>query len=265
MIRAHVVSPYYEKGSRGAAEKQVFVSAARYHPVGLLPTRPLKPKTYVVRAEPDQSKPVGPPGVTTKVDKHFQQYRSNYNYPPPHYGGVPPSYPPPPPNQPPESDKDKYISGYAKSIIASAFVIGLGVGVYFDSEVTVTPTHISSTELIDRYAPSADICMAYGYSATVFDIRAFVSYNPFNVYIAQPVVKSGCVMRRANTGVLEQEALVTKREVDLCKQRMNTFAFVGDLQNAPEVNCVYHSEEAENEFLTTIKRPNLFDFGKPTE
>ena len=34
-----------------------------------------------------------------------------------------------------------------------------------------------------------------------------------------------------------------------CKRNMNTFAFVGDLANHPEVSCVYHSEEAENQFL----------------
>ena len=28
---------------------------------------------------------------------------------------------------------------------------------------------------------------------------------------------------------------------------MNTFAFVGDLEGSPEVSCVYHSEEAENQ------------------
>lgn len=28
---------------------------------------------------------------------------------------------------------------------------------------------------------------------------------------------------------------------------MNTFAFVGDLDRSPEVSCVYHSEEAENQ------------------
>lgn len=204
-----------------------------------------------------------PQGNTTKVEPTFQKPKANYDYAPPHYGGIQPHYPPyVPPQLPPVEGSEKVLSGYAKAIVATAFVIGLGAGVYFDSEVTVTPTHISSTELIDRYAPSADICMAYGYSATVFDIRAFVSYNPFNVYIAQPVVKSGCVMRRANTGVLEREALVSKREVELCKQRMNTFAFVGDLQNAPEVNCVYHSEEAENEFLSSIKRPNFFELAQ---
>jgi len=38
-------------------------------------------------------------------------------------------------------------------------------------------------------------------------------------------------------------------QVNACKRNMNTFAFVGDLANHPEVSCVYHSEEAENQFL----------------
>jgi hypothetical protein len=40
----------------------------------------------------------------------------------------------------------------------------------------------------------------------------------FNVYTAQPVIKSGCVLRRANVGVLEREALVTTKEVEACKR-----------------------------------------------
>lgn len=32
-----------------------------------------------------------------------------------------------------------------------------------------------------------------------------VTYNPFNVYISQPQVKGGCVLRRANVGLLERE------------------------------------------------------------
>ena len=50
-------------------------------------------------------------------------------------------------------------------------------------------------------------------------------------------------------GILERENLVEKKDVDSCKNRMNTFAFTGDLKNAPEVSCVYHSEEAENQYL----------------
>ena len=38
--------------------------------------------------------------------------------------------------------------------------------------------------------------MANGASAMVFDQRVFMSLNPFNMYVAQPEVKPGCVLRR---------------------------------------------------------------------
>lgn len=60
-------------------------------------------------------------------------------------------------------------------------------------------------------------------------------------------VKPGCILRRSNVNVLEREHLVTGKQVDQCKKRMNTFGFVGDLSKDPEVSCVYHSEEAENQ------------------
>jgi hypothetical protein len=47
--------------------------------------------------------------------------------------------------------------------------------------------------------------------------------------------------------VLERQQLVDAKQVDSCKKRMNTFGFVGDLSKDPEVSCVYHSEEAENQ------------------
>jgi hypothetical protein len=62
-----------------------------------------------------------------------------------------------------------------------------------------------------------------------------------------PQVKPGCILRRSNFNVLEREELVTGKQVDQCKKRMNTFGFVGDLSKDPEVSCVYHSEEAENQ------------------
>ena len=40
---------------------------------------------------------------------------------------------------------------------------------------------------------------------------------------------------------------------------MNTFAYVGALDEKPEVSCVYHSEEAENQFMVDPKRSNLGD------
>lgn len=35
---------------------------------------------------------------------------------------------------------------------------------------------------------------------------------------------------------------------------MNTWAFVGDLDDQPQLSCVYKSEDAQNEFLEDPKR-----------
>jgi Protein of unknown function (DUF3172) len=94
------------------------------------------------------------------------------------------------------------------------------------------------------------------FTGLVFDCR-------FNVYVSQPEVKPGCVLRRSNVGVLERNKLVTPKEVNNCKMRMNTFAFVGDLENSPEVSCVYHSEEAENQFLKNPQAAAMGDGYRP--
>jgi hypothetical protein len=39
----------------------------------------------------------------------------------------------------------------------------------------------------------------------------------FNVYVSQPEVKPGCVLRRANVNVLEQRKLVNPNEVSLVR------------------------------------------------
>ena len=81
----------------------------------------------------------------------------------------------------------------------------------------------------------------------------------FNVYVAQPEVKPGCILRRSNVNVLERRKLVSKDTVESCKKGMNTFAFVGDLKDSPEISCVYHSEEAENQFLVDPRRAVMGD------
>ena len=63
------------------------------------------------------------------------------------------------------------------------------------------------------------------------------------MYVTQPEVKPGCVLRRSNWNVLEGRKLVDDTQVNDCKRHMNTFAFVGDLEESPEVSCVYHSEQ----------------------
>jgi len=137
--------------------------------------------------------------------------------------------------------------------------MGIGAGVWFSSEASFRPSNVASTELIDRQTPNSEVCMANGYSSMVFDQRIFVSFNPFNVYVAQPEVKPGCVLRRSNVRELESRGLVDSSQVSACKRNMNTFAFVGDLEKSPEVSCVYHSEEAENQFLTNPRKSVLGD------
>ncbi len=39
--------------------------------------------------------------------------------------------------------------------------------------------------------------------------------------------------------------------------------YVGSLDDKPEVSCVYHSEDAENQFMLDPKRSNLGDGSRP--
>jgi hypothetical protein len=146
-----------------------------------------------------------------------------------------------------------------KFLIAGAFVIGIGAGVVFDTAVDLEPSNVASREILDRRTPSSELCMANGASAMVFDQRVFLSLNPFNVYVAQPEVKPGCVLRRSNWSVLERRDVVDKKAEEVCKSHMNTFAFVGDLDKSPEVSCVYHSEDAENQFMKDPSKAVLGD------
>lgn len=90
-------------------------------------------------------------------------------------GGMSPQMQQSAPWQPQER---KGLGSYANALVAAAFIAGLGIGVYFDSEVTLSPYNVSSTEIIDRSTPNADVCMANGYSASVFDMKLYVTFNP---------------------------------------------------------------------------------------
>lgn len=64
-------------------------------------------------------------------------------------------------------------------------------------------------------------------------------------------------MRRENWRELEKRNLLTDAQVNQCKMRSNTFAYVGDINQKPEISCVYHSEDAENRFLKDSARATL--------
>ena len=135
------------------------------------------------------------------------------------------------------------------AIMAGVFILGVGIGIALSSTATLDPKNVASREVIDRYAPNPELCVHYGASAMVMDTRLFVSLNPFNVYVAQPSMRPGCVLRTNNWAILEQRKLVTSEQVRDCKNRMNTFGFTGDLGSSPEINCVYQNDGAKNYYL----------------
>jgi hypothetical protein len=142
----------------------------------------------------------------------------------------------------------------SKALLAGVFVLGVGLGVTVDSAINTSPRDLASRDAIDQAAPNAELCATMGASAMAFDQRVFVSFNPFNVYVAQADVKPACVLRPANVvPILRDRNLINDAEVRSCKANMNTWAFVGDLSDTPQLSCVYKSEDAQNEFLSNPK------------
>jgi len=142
-----------------------------------------------------------------------------------------------------------------KALVAGVFVIGVATGVTVDSAINTNPKDLASRDAIDRQAPNPKVCTNYGSSAMAFDQRVFVSFNPFNVYVAQADVKPACVLRQSNVVpvLMQDKQLINEKEVRGCKANMNTWAFVGDLNDKPQLSCVYKSEDAQNEFLSNPK------------
>jgi Protein of unknown function (DUF3172) len=142
----------------------------------------------------------------------------------------------------------------SKSVLAGVFVLGAGLGVTLDSQVNTNPKDLASRDAIDQAAPNPTLCAKLGASAMAFDQRVFVSFNPFNIYVSQADVKPACVLREANVvPILRARGLINDDEVRSCKANMNTWAFVGDLEDTPQISCVYKSRDAQNEFLSNPK------------
>lgn len=82
----------------------------------------------------------------------------------------------------------------SKALLAGVFVLGVGLGVTVDSQINTNPKDLASRDAIDQAAPNSKLCATMGASAMAFDQRVFVSFNPFNVYVAQADVKPACGM-----------------------------------------------------------------------
>ncbi|WP_017713044.1 DUF3172 domain-containing protein [Prochlorothrix hollandica] len=135
------------------------------------------------------------------------------------------------------------------AVLGGVFILGIGIGIAFSSTANFSPENVASREVIDRAAPNPELCAQFGASAIAVDMRMFVTFNPFNAYVAQPTLQPACVLRSNNWTILEQRDLVSSQDVRECKNRMNTFGFIGALESSPEVDCVYQNDAAKNLFL----------------
>jgi hypothetical protein len=151
-----------------------------------------------------------------------------------------------------KSPKSLVFNATSIAVLAGVFILGIGIGMGFSSVTgsnSTSGTKIVTQSDLDTRAPNADLCVQFGASAIVTDMRVFVTLNPLNFYVSQPSARPGCVLRSNNWSILEQRGLVTPEQVRECKQRMNTFGFTGTLENSPEIRCVYQNDVAGNLFL----------------
>ena len=152
------------------------------------------------------------------------------------------------------------------AILGSVFVIGIVIGLSLNlSSGSDDIRSVDSSLQIDRKAPNPEVCQQFGASAVVTDMRVFLTLNPFSVYLTQPRMQPGCVLRRTNWSLLEQKNLVSSEQVRDCKRRMNTFGFVGVLEGKPKIDCVYQNDAAGNLFLnqngkSTVPLPESDNF-----
>ncbi|MCL1463721.1 DUF3172 domain-containing protein [Argonema galeatum] len=148
-----------------------------------------------------------------------------------------------------DASKSSAFNSTTLAILAGVFILGIGVGIGFSTTANSSIENVASREVIDRSAPNPDICAQYGASAIVSDTRIFVTLNPFTVYVTQPRMQPGCVLRSNNWAILESRKLVTSEQVRECKNRMNTFGYTNTLENSPQIDCLYQTDADKNRFF----------------
>ncbi|WP_320663417.1 DUF3172 domain-containing protein [Prochlorococcus sp. MIT 1223] len=135
------------------------------------------------------------------------------------------------------------------SILAGVLVLGIGLGTLVSTNTGGSTGNIASQNQLDLAVPDPEICKSYGASAFVQDIEIFTTLNPSTSFVTQPALQPGCVIRRENWTVLQQQGAISSQDVRECKQRMNTFAYIGSLRDKPIVKCVYQADFEDNKFL----------------
>ena len=136
------------------------------------------------------------------------------------------------------------------AILAVVLVVGICIGTAISSTTQGDQGNIASSQQLDMAVPDPEFCRQWGASAFVMDIELYTTMNPSSSFVTQPELKAGCVIRRENWSVLQKEGAVTNEQMRQCKQRMNTFAYIGSVKDKPIVRCVYQTDTSQNKFLT---------------
>ena len=128
------------------------------------------------------------------------------------------------------------------------FLIGLFIGILVSS-ADGGQGNIASQQQLDMAVPDPEFCRQWGASAFVVDIEMYTTLNPSTSFVTQPTLQPGCVIRRENWTVLQKQGAISNEDVRECKQRMNTFAYVGSIREKPIVKCVYQTDVNDNKFI----------------
>ena len=136
------------------------------------------------------------------------------------------------------------------AVLAGVLVVGIGIGSAVTSTTQGDQGNIASAQQLDMAVPDPEFCQQWGASAFVMDIEMYTTLNPSSSFVTQPTLQPGCVIRRENWAVLRKEGAITSAQERECKQRMNTFAYIGSVRDKPVVRCVYQTDISQNKFLT---------------
>ena len=157
---------------------------------------------------------------------------------------------PPPPGNNEGGDGGGRFNTTRIAVLAGVLVVGIGIGSAVTSTTQGDQGNIASSQQLDMAVPDPEFCRQWGASAFVMDIEMYTTLNPSSSFVTQPTLQPGCVIRRENWAVLRKEGAVTAAQERQCKQRMNTFAYIGSVRDKPVVRCVYQTDITQNKFPT---------------
>ena len=135
------------------------------------------------------------------------------------------------------------------AVLAGVLILGVGIGSAITSTTDGGQGNIASQQQLDMAVPDPEFCRQWGASAFVIDVEMYTTLNPSTSFVTQPALQPGCVIRRENWTVLQKEGAISNEDVRECKQRMNTFAYIGSIRDKPIVKCVYQTDVNENKFI----------------